>query len=61
VPGTDQTYLAGFLEIATDCDRDLAAKLDPKTMRKLRALRVALLEVNTGYDPTGDYVRARLQ
>lgn len=61
VPGTDETYLAGFLEIGVDADRELASKLDPATMRKLRALRVDYLDVKTGYDPTGDYVRARLQ
>jgi len=27
----------------------------------MRSLRLAVLEVETGYDPTGDYVRAKLQ
>lgn len=61
VPGTDETYLAGFLEIGVDADRELASKLDRATMTKLRALRIDYLDVKTGYDPTGDYVRARLQ
>ncbi len=61
VPGTDDTYLAGFLEIGMDADRELASKLDRATMTKLRALRIDYLDVKTGYDPTGDYVRARLQ
>lgn len=61
VPGTDTTYLAGFIEIGTDADRELASKLDRATMTKLRALRIDYLDVKTGYDPTGDYVRARLQ
>jgi hypothetical protein len=61
VPGTDETYLAAFIEIGQDADRDLAKTLDRPTMAKLRGLRVDLLDVKTGYDPIGDYVRARLQ
>jgi hypothetical protein len=30
-------------------------------MKRLKSLHVDLLEVKTGYDPVGDYVRAKLQ
>lgn len=61
VPGTDQTYLAGFLTIAQDVDSQVGRHLDATQRQKMRSLRVAVLEVDTGYDPTGDYVRAKLQ
>ena len=61
VPGTDQTYLAGFLTIAHDVDSQVGRHLDAKQRQKMRSLRVAVLEVETGYDPTGDHVRAKLQ
>ncbi len=61
VPGTDQTYLAGFIEVGVDTDRELAKNLDRPTMARLRGLRLDMLDVKTGYDPVGDYVRARVQ
>lgn len=61
VPGTDQTYLAGFLTIAQEVDSQVGRHLDPAQRQKMRSLRVAVLEVETGYDPTGDWVRAKLQ
>ena len=30
-------------------------------MKRLKSLHVNLLEVQTGYDPVGDYIRAKLQ
>jgi hypothetical protein len=61
VPGGDQTYLAEFIAIGQDVEDQLGRQLDKDQMRKLKSLRVDLLDVKTGYDPVGDYVRAKLQ
>lgn len=61
VPGSDETYLSAFIAIGVDTDERLARGLDPAQRTKMRDLRLDLLGVETGYDPTGDYVRARVQ
>jgi hypothetical protein len=61
VPGSDQTYLSEFIAMHQSVQEALAAKLDAGQMKRLNALRVDLLDVKTGYDPVGDYVRAKLQ
>jgi hypothetical protein len=61
VPGSDRTYLAEFIAITQGVEAELGRRLDADRMKRLRALRVDLLDVKTGYDPVGDYVRAKLQ
>src|SRR5262245_32981405 len=61
VPGTERTYLADFIEIGQDVETQLARQFDKDQMRRFKSLRVDLLDVKTGYDPVGDYVRAKLQ
>ena len=61
VPGSEQTYLAQFIAIHQDVEEQLGTKLDKDQMKRLRSLRVDLLDVKTGYDPVGDYVRAKVQ
>jgi len=61
VPGTDRTYFAEFVGINQDCEERLGRSLDKDQMKRLKSLRVDLLDVRTGYDPVGDYVRAKVQ
>jgi len=61
VPGSDQTYLAEFIAMHQSVEEQLGSKLDAAQMKRLRSLRVDLLDVKTGYDPVGDYVRAKVQ
>ncbi len=61
VPGTAQTYLAEFITMHQDAEDQLAHQLDAGQMKRLKSLRVDLLDVKTGYDPVGDYVRAKVQ
>jgi hypothetical protein len=61
VPGTAGTYLAEFLSLNKDVDDALGRQLEAAQMKRLRALRVDVLDVKTGYDPVGDYVRAKVQ
>lgn len=61
VPGTDRTYLADLLTLRQDVKSALAKELSATQMTKLDRLRVDLLDVKTGHDPVGDYVRARVQ
>ena len=61
VPGSDRTYLAEFIDIGQDVETQLSRQFDKDQMRRFKALRVDLLDVKTGYDPVGDYVRAKLQ
>jgi hypothetical protein len=61
VPGTDTTYVAEYIDMEQGAREALAQKLDAAQMKRLRNLHVDLLEVQTGYDPIGDYVRAKVQ
>lgn len=61
VPGSDRTYVAEFIEIEQGVREQLGRKLDAAQMKRLTGLHVDLLDVKTGYDPVGDYVRAKLQ
>jgi hypothetical protein len=61
VPGSDQTYLAEAIALTQDVEDELSGRLDAGQMKRLKALRVDLLDVKTGYDPVGDYVRAKVQ
>jgi hypothetical protein len=61
VPGTDRTYLAEYVTLEKGVQDQLASRLDKDQMKRLATLRVSILEVKTGHDPVGDYVRARLQ
>jgi hypothetical protein len=61
VPGSDQTYLAEFIALHQDVHQRLSRQLGKDQIKRLDALRVDLLDVKTGYDPVGDYIRAKLQ
>ncbi len=61
VPGSDRTYLAEFIAIEQSVQDQLGRQLDTVQMKRLKGLRVDLLDVNTGYDPVGDYIKAKLQ
>lgn len=61
VPGTDRTYLTDLLALKTDVRAALSRHVDEGQVKKLDGLRVDLLDVQTGYDPVGDYVRAKVQ
>ena len=61
VPGTDRTYLTELLELKEGVRTELGKQLSAEQVRKLDALRVDLLDVKTGHDPVGDYVRSRVQ
>ncbi|MEE2787511.1 MAG: hypothetical protein VX589_09245 [Myxococcota bacterium] len=60
VPGTKTTYMAKMISISENVSADLTDHLSEAQMNKLKSLNVALLEVDTGYDPVGDYVRRAL-
>ena len=61
VPGTDRTYFVEAIGIHQDVEDQLGRQLDAGQMKRLKSLRVDLLDVRTGYDPVGDYVRAKVQ
>jgi len=61
VPGTDRSYLSEFIAMHQDVEAELGRQLDAPQMKRLKSLRVDLLDVRTGYDPVGDYVRAKVQ
>jgi hypothetical protein len=61
VPGSDRTYLAEFIAIEQGVQDQLGRHLDAAQVKRLKSLRVDLLDVNTGYDPVGDYIKAKLQ
>jgi len=61
IPGTDRSYLAEFIAMHQDVEEQLGRQFDAGQMKRLKTLRVDLLDVKTGYDPVGDYVRAKVQ
>lgn len=61
VPGSDRTYIAEFIAMEQSVQDQLARQLGAAQVKRLKSLHVDLLDVNTGYDPVGDYVRAKLQ
>jgi len=61
VPGTDTTYVSEYIDMEQGTRDALSQKLDAAQMKRLKALHVDILEVKTGYDPVGDYIRAKLQ
>jgi hypothetical protein len=61
VPGTDRTYLADLITLRGDVRTALGKEFSAQQMTRLDRLRVDLLDVKTGHDPIGDYVRAQVQ
>jgi hypothetical protein len=61
VPGSDRTYLAEFIAIEQSVQEQLGRQLGAAQMKRLKGLHVDLLDVDTGYDPVGDYIRAKVQ
>ena len=61
VPGSDRTYLVDLIALRTDVHDALGREVSVDQLGKLDRLRVDLLDVKTGYDPVGDYVRAKVQ
>ncbi len=59
VPGTDDTYLAHILESRRGLEGELGTHLSDEQMVEFRRLRVDFFDVNTGYDPVGDYIRSK--
>jgi len=60
VPGRDQTYLSAFEELGSRIAANVEAQLDEEGRREFRALKVDVFDVKTGYDPVGDFIKARL-
>lgn len=60
VPGTDQTYMEALGALYERVSGDLADHMSPEQMTGLKDLNVALLEIKTGYDPIGDFIRTTL-
>ncbi len=61
LPGTDRTYLTEVMEITEEVNGALGEHLTEAQMGKLQRLNVDVLDVKTGYDPIGDYIRAKFQ
>jgi len=61
VPGEETTYMAAFGALSEKVKTDLGEQLSPSHLETLNALNVAVLEVNTGHDPTRDYVRGQME
>ena len=61
VPGEDTTYMAAFGALSDKVKAELGEQLSPSHLETLNSLNVAVLEVNTGHDPTREYVRAQLE
>ena len=59
-PGGEQTYMGQFIALSEQVSTDLGEHLSGQQMSTLKRLNVALLEVNTGHDPVGEYVRRKL-
>jgi len=60
VPGTQQTYLAASIELSERVQAQAQAHLDERQRTRFQELQLDVLEVNTGYDPVGDYIKERL-
>ena len=60
VPGQELSYLTAFAELTETVQSHLGEHLSEDQMDKLKSLNVALLEVDTGYDPIADHVRDQL-
>ena len=60
VPGQELSYIAAFTELTETVQSNLGEHLNEDQMDKLKSLNVALLEVDTGYNPIADYVRDQL-
>lgn len=60
VPGSDETYSARYAALIRDLRADLAEQLTDEQMQRLDGLNLALLEIQTGYDPVADEIGARL-
>ena len=61
VPGEDTTYMAAFGALSDKVKAEFGEQLSPSHLETLNSLNVAVLEVNTGHDPTREYVRSRLE
>lgn len=59
VPNSDQTYLARMIALSEEVRSNLSPHLSEAQMKRMRDLNVAVLEVETGYDPVGDYIRSK--
>jgi len=60
VPGREQTYLNALFEVGERVQANVDAQLDEPERRAFRELNVDVFEVQTGHDPLGDFVKARL-
>jgi hypothetical protein len=58
VPGTEQTYLQEIMKIRGGVVEDLGTVLDEGQIEGLHSEQVNILEVDTGYDPFGEYIGA---
>ena len=60
-PGSDQTYMNEITQINQRVSQQLTDHLDEDQLAQFKKLKVALLEVQTGYDPGREYVESRLK
>jgi len=60
IPGTNRTYISEMMALSELLNQELGEHLSEDQVRKLKALQIAPLEVQTGHDPIGDYIRASM-
>ena len=61
IPGKEKSYLAEMIAMSSDVKNNLSQHFSEEQMQKFGTLNVAVLEVETGYDPVAAYVEAGTQ
>ncbi len=56
IPGGERTYVAEMISLSEKVRSNLSSHLSAGQMEKLKTLNVAVLEVETGYDPVEEYI-----
>lgn len=56
VPGTNRTYLAELIALGEIVNQNLSEHLSEEQLRTMKSLAIAPLEIQTGYDPVGDFI-----
>ena len=60
MPGSDRTFGQYFEDMRQNLESELTQNLTDEQMRRLRELKVAWWELNTGHTPWRDYMEERI-
>ena len=60
-PGSEETYVGQMAQLSDEIRENLAPHLSDRQLERFRTLNVAVLEVETGYDPVAAYIEANTE